>query len=245
MPLKIAPSQGVNYGWVRGEDYWGGPENDNLIKFDTLIHGVLKSMSFSTPPADAVEGDKFIIADNPTGVWSGHAGDLAALVEGTWIFLKPRDGWRFRLKSTNQFVWYNEDHWEDETTGTDPVNPGPDPSVKPTAYDIAVTVSDALYPDEALVHMPMLDALMLPANMVGSALDMLQSSQAYAQLRVQRNGSNVGTITVEEGAYNANFATAGGNAVTFAKGDRLTIRGPAVAIDAFKNFGFVIRLKFV
>ncbi|QJI52248.1 tail fiber protein [Cronobacter phage JC01] len=245
MPLKNAPSQGLNYGWVRGEDYWGGPVNDDLIFLDTLLHPVVRSMSFSSPPADAVPGDRFIVAANPTGPWVNHAGDLAALVEGTWVFYKPKTGWRLRLLSTNQFVWYNGDNWQDEVTGDDPVNPGPDPTVKPTAYDIAVTVSDAMYPDEALVHMPLLDAMMLPANMADSSLDMLQSSQVYAQMRVQRNGTNVGTITVEAGSYNATFATAGGNAVPFAKGDRLTIRGPAVAVDAFKNFGFVIRLKFV
>lgn len=245
MPLKKAPNQGVNYGWLRGEDFWGGPVNDDLIMFDTLIHGVIISMSFTAPPAQTVEGDRYFLPDNCTGPWAGQDGTLAVIVEGTWLFYPPRDGWRFRLKSTGQFVWYNEDHWEDEGTGDDPNNPGPDPTVKPTAYDIAVTVSDAMYPDEALVHMPLLDALVLPANMVGSQLSMLESSQAYVQMRVQRNGQNVGTITVDAGSYGASFTTAGGNAVSFAKGDRLTIRGPATAVDVFKNFGFVIRLNYL
>lgn len=245
MPRKTAPNQGLFYGWLRGEDFWGGPVNEDLILLDTLLHGVILSMTFSAPPDDAVEGDRYIIADNGSGLWAGHDGELAVFVEGTWAFYPPRDGWRFRLKSTNQFVFYNEDHWEDEGTGEDPVNPGPDPTVKPTAYDIAVTVSDALYDNEAIVHLPILDALMLPANMVGSQLDMLESSPAYVQFRVQRNGTNVGTITVSQGGYGATFATAAGNAVPFAKGDRLTIRGPAIAVDDFKDFGFVIRLNYV
>lgn len=245
MPMKIAPNQGVNYGWLRGEDFWGGPVNDDLVLLDTLLHPFILSMSFTVPPATAEEGDRFILAENSTGPWAGHDGELAVLVEGTWRFFPPRTGWRFRLVSTDQFVWYNEDHWEDEATGQDPNDPGTSPVVKPTAYDVAVTVSDTMYDNEALVHMPLLDALMLPANMNGSALDMLDASAAYAQMRVQRNGQNVGTITVAQGSYNATFATAGGNAVSFAKGDRLTIRGPADAIDAFKNFGFVIRFNFV
>lgn len=245
MPMKIAPNQGVNYGWIRGEDFWGNPVNDDFILLDTLLHPVMLSMSFTAPPTGSLEGARYIIAKNATGAWAGKDGMLAVLVEGAWVFFKPRTGWRFRLLSTNQFVWYNADHWEDEATGTDPENPGPDPDLKPTAYDVAVTVSDSMYPDEALVHLPMIDALILPGNMAGSALDMLQSSEAYAQMRVQRNGANVGTITVAEGSFSATFATAGNNAVSFAKGDRLTIRAPQTAIDTFKNFGFVIRFRYL
>lgn len=245
MAMKVAPNQGLNYGWVRGEDFWGGPVNDDLVLLDTLLHGVIFSMTFSSPPADVEEGDRYIVADNPSGEWAQHGGDLAVRVEGAWIFFRPRLGWRFRLLSTNQFVWYNEDHWEDETTGEDPVNPGPDPTVKPTAYDVSVTVTDAMYENEALVHLPIIDPMVLPANMVDSVLDMLEASPAYIQLRVQRNGTNVGTITVQPGAYSATFATTAGNAVSFAKGDRFTLRGPATAVDTFKNFGLVIRFRFV
>ena len=245
MSLKNAPNQGLNYGWVRGEDFWGGPVNDDLVLLDTLLHGVILSMTFSSPPADSEEGDRYIIAANPTGEWAGHDGHLTVLVEGAWLFFEPRTGWRFRLLSTNQFVWYNEDHWEDEFTGEDPVNPGPDPTVKPTAYDVAITVTDSMYDNEALVHLPILDPMILPANMTDSVLDMLQAAPAYIQMRVQRNGVNVGTITVDAGSYGATFATSGGNAVTFAKGDRFTLRGPATAVDTFKNFGLVIRFRFV
>lgn len=243
MPKKIAPSQGLSYGWVRGEDFWGGPVNDNFIFLDTTLHPIVESMSFSAPPATAKEGQAYLIAENATGVWAGHEKQLAVLVEGVWIFYAPKDGWRIRLRSLNGFYWYNEDHWESETTGEDPDDPGGDPTAKPVGWDIGVTVSDAMYADEPLVHLPILDPSLLPANMAESALDMMAAAEAYVQLRVQRNGSNVGTITVQTGQYNATFATSGGQAVTFAKGDRLTIRGPAVAVDSFKNFGFVIRMK--
>lgn len=245
MAKKVGPNQGLNYGWVRGEDFWGGPVNDDFVMLDTLLHPYVTSMTFTAPPAEVEEGDRYIIGQNATGQWSGHDGDLTAFVEGAWLFFKPRKGWRFRLESTNQFVWYNGTNWQDEYTGEDPVDPGPDPSIKPTAYDIAVTVSDSLYADEAIVHLPILDALMLPANMAGSSLDMIAASTVYAQMRVQRNGQNVGTITVDIGSYSATFATAGGNAVPFGKGDKLTIRGPSTAVTALKDFGFVIRLNFV
>lgn len=245
MPIKTAPSQGLSYGWVRGEDFWGGPVNDDLLYIDSMLMPVVESMSFSSPPAGVTVGQKYLIAVNATGDWSGQDGKLAVFIEGAWVFYKPVEGWRVRLRSINAFIWFDGTNWLNETTGEDPTDPGTDPDVKPTHYDISVTVSDTLYANEAIVHMPLLDALMLPANMAGAQLDMLTTSTAYSQMTVQRNGQNVGTITVNIGGANATFATVGGNAVLFAKGDRLTIRGPAAVVESFKNFGFTIRLNYV
>lgn len=245
MVKKTAPTQGLSYGWERGEDFWGGPVNEDLLFIDSMIQPLVQSMSFSTPPADATPGYAYIIAANPGGVWAGQAGKLTVLIEGSWAFYTPKEGWRVRVKSLNDFIWYDGTNWISETTGENPDDPGGDPVVKPTAYDIAVTVSDALYADEALVHLPIIDSLMLPANMVGSLFDMITASTVYAQMRVQRNGQNVGAITVAIGSTGATFSTTGGAAVRFATGDRLTIRGPAQVVAAFKNFGFVLRLNFV
>lgn len=245
MAKKIAPTQGLAYGWERGEDFWGGPVNEDLLFIDTMIAPLVQSMSFTTPPADAVEGYAYLVADNPAGQWAGQPGKLAVLIEGAWTFLTPKEGWRVRVKSINDFVWFDGTNWLSEKTGANPSNPGTNPDVKPTAYDIAVTVSDEMYANEALVHLPILDTLMLPANMVGAVLAMLSPAKAYFQLVLERNGTSVATITVNAGSTGATFATIGGNAVRFAKGDILTLRAPAVVVQSAKDFGFITRLNFV
>lgn len=245
MAKKTAPSQGLAYGWERGEDFWGGPVNEDLLFIDTMIAPIVQSMSFSTPPADAVEGYAYLVPDNPSGPWAGQGGTLAVLIEGAWTFYTPKEGWRVRVKSISDFVWYDGSTWLTESGGQDPQNPGTDPDVKPTAYDIAATISDVMYADEAIIHLPVIDDMMLPANMLGAQLDMLSVATVYFQLRLQRNGANVGTITVNPGSFSAVFATTGGNAVRFAAGDRLTIRAPTLQVASAKNFGFVIRLNFV
>lgn len=245
MAKKIAPTQGLAYGWERGEDFWGGPVNDDLLFIDTMIAPLVQSMSFTTPPADAVEGYAYLVAANPAGQWAGQGGKLAVLIEGAWVFYTPKEGWRVRVKSINDFVWFDGTGWLSETTGTNPNNPGTNPTVKPTAYDIAVTVSDTMYASEALVHLPIIDSLMLPANMSGAVLDMLSPATAYFQLVLQRNGQNVGTITVNPASSGATFATTGGTAVRFAAGDKLTVRAPAVVVQSAKDFGFILRLNFV
>lgn len=246
MPKKIAPNQGLPYGWIRGEDYWGGPMSDSQIFLDTTLHPVIQSLTFSAPPPNAVEGATYVVAGNPTGAWAGHEGDVAVYVEKVWVFYKPKLGWRAHAVSYNKFIWFNGTSWVEEATGEDPVNPNPDPSVKPKWYDIGVTVSDTMYANEPVVHLPILDPMYLPGNMVGSQLDMADgASPSYVQMRVQRNGNNVGTITIEQGNFNATFTTVSGNTVSFAKGDRLTVRAPQEVVAGFKNFGFVIRMGLI
>lgn len=246
MPKKTAPNQGLPYGWIRGEDYWGGPMSDSQIFLDTTLFLTLESLTFSAPPPNAVDGATYVVAANPTGAWAGHEGDVAVYVEKVWTFYTPRYGWRARVRSYEKFLWFNGTTWIDEATGEDPVNPEPDPSVKPKWYDIGVTVSDSMYANEPVVHLPILDPMYLPANMVGSQFDMADgASPAYYQFRVQRNGQNVATMTVEIGNFNASFSTTGGNPVSFAAGDRLTVRAQQEAVAGMKNFGFVIRMGLV
>lgn len=246
MPKKIAPNQGLPYGWVRGEDYWGGPMSDSQVLLDTLLFPVIQSLTFAAPPQNAVDGDTYAIAANPTGAWANQAGKVTVYVENTWRFFTPRMGWRAYVKSFNKLMWYNGTTWVNESDGQDPVNPDPDPSVKPKWYDIAVTVSDSMYSNEPILHLPIIDPLTLQANMNLSVFDMANgSSPAYYQFRVQRNGQNVGTITIEQGQYNATFTTAGGNPVAFGAGDRLTVRAQVERVLAMKDFGFVIRMGIV
>ncbi|QND44207.1 tail fiber protein [Providencia phage vB_PreS-PatoteraRojo] len=243
MPKKVGPNQGLPYGWIRGEDYWGGPMSDSQVFLDTMLFPVIKSLTFSSPPTQAVEGATYSIAANPTGAWSGHAGEVAVYVENAWQFYPPKKGWRAYVESFDKMMWYNGTTWVNESDGQDPVNPDPDPSIKPKWYDIAVTVSDSMYENEPILHLPITDPMVLQANMLGSIFDMADAaSEVYYQFRVQRNGQNIATMTIEQGAFNATFTTSGGNPVAFGAGDRLTVRAQAERVVSMKNFGFVIRM---
>lgn len=244
MAKKIAPNVGIGYGWERGEDFWGGPMNENLTAIDALLQLTLRSVSFSTPPDDAVEGDTFAVFEGATGPWAGHDGEVAFLVEGAWQFLTPKYGWRGVLRPTNEFLWFDGEKWILEKDGVDPNNPGEPPIAVAQFYDVAVTISDDMYPSEPLVHLPILDTLYLPAGMADSRLDAIEAPSSKAVFTVEKNGREVASFNVDEGQFSATFTTVGNTAVRFVKGDRLTIRAPTDSIRGFKYLGFVIRLRF-
>ena len=55
-------------------------------------HFIFKSRVVATPPASPADGDCYLIAASPTGVWSGKAGQIAFLINTAWAFITPIQG---------------------------------------------------------------------------------------------------------------------------------------------------------
>ena len=243
MPAIKLPNSELRYGWVRGEDFWGGPLNDNLILLDGMLHLVIESLSITAPPPAAVDGQVYIVPAGATGDWLGQQGAAALRVEGAWRFYPPMYGWRARVRSLNGFYWYDGAVWRNEQTGVDPGNPGGGDT--PSHFDVAVTSPDNLLADDLVLHIPILTTVILPPNMAGSAFDIIEPAPLAAALRVYRNGVQVGLIYVEAGSFSATFSTSSTTGVTFAAGDRLTVRGPETPVIGFREFGFTLRFNVV
>ncbi|SOC84902.1 Protein of unknown function [Ensifer adhaerens] len=89
--------------------------NEALQILDATTHAVIVA-SLSTPPASPVEGALYLVGASATSDWSGKDGRLAFFIDGAWIFLVPRTGWR---------AWFAEDGRTrvfDGTAWTDPLS---------------------------------------------------------------------------------------------------------------------------
>lgn len=71
--------------------------NEALAIVDLLVQGVVQDIHRTSPPDDPAQGQCHIVAAAPTGIWAGQAGRIAGFVNGGWIFIAPRDGWRMSL----------------------------------------------------------------------------------------------------------------------------------------------------
>jgi hypothetical protein len=58
----------------------------------------------TAPPGSPSTTSAYIVAASPTGAWSGHAGDIAFLVNGTWTFIDVREGMIFWIEDENKFL---------------------------------------------------------------------------------------------------------------------------------------------
>lgn len=67
--------------------------NEALVALDALVHLAVLDRHRTSPPADAVEGDRHIVGMAATGAWAGKEGQIAARQDGAWRFYAPRRGW--------------------------------------------------------------------------------------------------------------------------------------------------------
>ena len=65
--------------------------NEALAALDGLVHAAV-SGSAAAPPADATDGDSWIVAAGAAGEWTGQAGRVAVRAGGGWRFLVPIAG---------------------------------------------------------------------------------------------------------------------------------------------------------
>ncbi len=68
--------------------------NEALKQLDIIVQLGVAGFGATTPPADPVMGEVHALGAGPTGAWAGRDGELAAWVDGGWLFLTPQTGWR-------------------------------------------------------------------------------------------------------------------------------------------------------
>jgi hypothetical protein len=77
--------------------------NEALRALDALVQLSVKDRDLAAPPGSPAEGDRYIVAASPTGVWAGHAADIAVWQDGAWDFHDPQEGWRCWVDDENVF----------------------------------------------------------------------------------------------------------------------------------------------
>lgn len=87
--------------------------NEALRALDALVQLSVKDRDLAVPPGSPGEGDRYIVAGSPTGVWAGHAADIAVWQDGAWDFHDPREGWRCWVEDENAFLIFNGSAWVD------------------------------------------------------------------------------------------------------------------------------------
>lgn len=65
--------------------------NEALARIDALLHLAVEAEQ-NDPPASPSDGECWIIGTVPTGVWSGHPGEIAMWQGGNWLFAMPQPG---------------------------------------------------------------------------------------------------------------------------------------------------------
>ncbi|WP_315919360.1 DUF2793 domain-containing protein [Mesorhizobium sp. SP-1A] len=86
--------------------------NEALQLVDAVVQLAAISDVQKAPPATPAEGDRYIVAAGGTGEWSGWDGDIAAWIDGRWMRLAPRTGWRCWVQQDDKLLVRNDGTWQ-------------------------------------------------------------------------------------------------------------------------------------
>ena len=84
--------------------------NEAHVIIDALLHPAIEGEA-NDPPVSPAEGECWLVSGAPTGVWGGHAGEVACWSSGNWLFAVPRSGMRLLHLASGQLRLFRAGAW--------------------------------------------------------------------------------------------------------------------------------------
>ncbi len=93
--------------------------NEALNLLEGLTHIAILDRNLATPPGSPAEGDAYLVAASPTGVWTGLAGKFVFFYGGGWIpatagtptGLAPKEGMHVWIMDEDRVILYDGSAW--------------------------------------------------------------------------------------------------------------------------------------
>ncbi len=85
--------------------------NEAIRMLDALVNLSATAIT-PTPPANPIDGERYIVDASPTGIWDGKEFSIAAWQDGAWAFFSPQPGWRCYVSSETQIRIWDGSNWQ-------------------------------------------------------------------------------------------------------------------------------------
>ncbi len=86
--------------------------NEALVRVDAALHPVSESLATNDPPATPVAGETWIVGPLPSGLWFGHAGELACWTTAGWRFVTPVAGLLIWVRDLGRWAYHDGSGWQ-------------------------------------------------------------------------------------------------------------------------------------
>ena len=87
--------------------------NEALRLLDGLVQLSVLDRDLADPPGAPSDGDRHIVASGGSGAWSAWDANVAYYVEGAWMRLVPRAGWRAWVEDEGVLLVFDGSAWID------------------------------------------------------------------------------------------------------------------------------------
>ncbi len=85
--------------------------NEALRILDGLAQLSVLDRDLTAPPGSPADGDRYIVVSGATGDWVGWDLNVALWMDGAWLRLPPRTGWRAWIEYEGLLLVYDGAGW--------------------------------------------------------------------------------------------------------------------------------------
>ncbi|XWN33733.1 MAG: DUF2793 domain-containing protein [Devosia sp.] len=86
--------------------------NEAFRRIDAVMQLAVIDRNRTSPPGAPQEGDRHVVAAGATGAWAGRGLDVAAYLDGAWVFFAPKAGWVAFVSNEGVLIYFNGTQWE-------------------------------------------------------------------------------------------------------------------------------------
>lgn len=86
--------------------------NEALLRLDSAVNLVLRSLDLVTPPEAAPDGVAFGVPDGAVNAWADAGGKIALGQGGGWVFMQPARGWRAFVEDRGAEAIHDGTAWQ-------------------------------------------------------------------------------------------------------------------------------------
>jgi hypothetical protein len=89
--------------------------NEALRLLDGQVQLSVLNRTLTAPPNNPANGNRYLVATGATGAWAGWDLDVAFRIDGAWVRLVRRPGWRVWVEDEEVHLVWNGTAWQDVT----------------------------------------------------------------------------------------------------------------------------------
>jgi hypothetical protein len=123
--------------------------NEALTTLDGMVQAVAQTAGVNDPPGAPGEGQSWIVGAAPTGLWSGHAHNVAVWSGGGWRFVPPFEGLELWLADAALPARWSAGAWQIGTIAAAALRIGGDQVVGARQPAIAAAAGGSVVDDAA------------------------------------------------------------------------------------------------
>jgi uncharacterized protein DUF2793 len=85
--------------------------NEAIRQLDSLTQLSAINRTQNTAPQAPLNGDRYIVADTPSGIWTDQSNNIAAYEDTGWKFFTPKAGWIAWMQAEQLLVAWDGSAW--------------------------------------------------------------------------------------------------------------------------------------